>query len=282
VSWLYDVKYLVLISFAIWVFEIVLLVAGRELEMATRRYYSEEKVKSQLLTSILPLSVAEELQLTGSSRPVRIESATILFSDFVHFTRATKGIDPISVVAFLTGYFTAFDYMAEKHRVERLKTIGDGYMCAAGVPDISKTHPIDVCLLALDMLRYVKSKLQEKEGMYWDIRIGINTGSVTAGMIGKSKFSYDIWGESVNVASSHESSGIEGGINVSKSTYLLTRSFFDYQARGKVEIKGGEQLDMYELVGVKPKYVGESGLNQEYYDIYGKLAKGEMLLGFDV
>jgi class 3 adenylate cyclase len=257
-------------------------VASRELEIATRRYYSEEKVKSQLLNSILPMSVAEELQLTGSSKPVRIESATILFSDFVHFTSATKGIDPISIVALLTGYFTSFDYMAEKHRVERLKTIGDGYMCAAGIPETSTTHPIDICLFAMDMLHYVKDALQQQDGSSWNIRIGINTGSVTAGIIGRSKFSYDIWGEAVNMASRHESSGIEGGINVSKSTYLLTRNFFEYHPRGQVEIKGGDKLEMYELTGVKPKYVGENGLNKEYYDTYEKLAKGEMLLGLDV
>jgi class 3 adenylate cyclase len=279
---LFDEKYVAVISFAIWVFQFILLIAGRELEIATRRYFSEQKSKSQLLTSILPLSVAEELQQTGSSKPVRIESATILFSDFVHFTTATKGIDPISIVALLTGYFTSFDSMAETHHVERLKTIGDGYMCAAGIPDISRTHAIDICLLALDMLQYVKDALRQQDGSSWNIRIGINTGSVTAGIIGRSKFSYDIWGEAVNVASRHESSGTEGAINVSKSTYLLTKNFFNYHPRGQVEIKGGDMLDMYELVGIKAKYMGESGLNAEYQETYGKIAKGEILLGFDV
>ncbi len=155
-------------------------------------------------------------------------------------------------------------------------------MCAGGIPERSNTHPLDVCLMALEMLQFVKEQMSKKEGVCWDIRIGINTGSVTAGIIGSAKFSYDIWGEAVNVASRHESSGIEGGINVSKSTYLLTKSFFDYRARGQIEIKGGEKLDMYELIGIKDKYVAEGTLNRDFGGTYDRLAKGELLLGFDL
>ena len=137
--------------------------------------------------------------------------------------------------------------------------------------------------MALEMLRYVKDQMKQNDSIAWDIRIGINTGSVTAGIIGSSKFSYDIWGEAVNMASRHESSGIEGGINVSKGTYLLTKSFFDYRPRGPVEIKGGEKLDMYELVGVKERYLDSSGnLRGEFLEVHDKINRGELLLGFDV
>ena len=278
----FDAKYLFVLSWAMWTFELIFIVAGYALETATRKYFSEQKARDELLAGILPLSIAEELKSKGSTKPVRIESATILFSDFVHFTSATKGIEPISVIALLNGYFTAFDSMTQKHNLERLKTIGDGYMCAGGIPDNNNTHPIDACLMALEMLKYVKDQMQNIEGIAWNIRIGINTGSVTAGIIGSSKFSYDIWGEAVNIASRHESSGIEGSINVSKATYLLTKGFFDFKPRGQIEIKGGEKLDMYELMGIKEKYIGVDGLNKEYHDTYEKLAKGELLLGYDV
>jgi class 3 adenylate cyclase len=136
--------------------------------------------------------------------------------------------------------------------------------------------------MALDMLHHVEDERKAMDGISWNIRIGINTGSVTAGIVGKAKFSYDIWGEAVNVASRHESSGIEGGINVSKSTYLLAKSFFDFLPRGEVEIKGGEKLEMYELKGVKPEYCEDSGTNGLFEEKYAKIRKGELLLGFDI
>jgi class 3 adenylate cyclase len=276
-------KSVLLMSLGIWIIEFFLVTTGHELDIAARKHFVEQNTKDELLSSILPVAVADQLKATGSSRPVRIESATILFSDFVHFTSTTKGIEPISVIALLNGYFTAFDGLAQTHKIERLKTIGDGYMCAGGVPDKSNTHPIDVLLMALEMLRYVKDQMKQNDSIAWDIRIGINTGSVTAGIIGSSKFSYDIWGEAVNMASRHESSGIEGGINVSKGTYLLTKSFFDYRPRGPVEIKGGEKLDMYELVGVKERYLDSSGnLRGEFLEVHDKINRGELLLGFDV
>jgi adenylate cyclase len=278
----YNIQILVVLSVCIWYIQFMALIAGRALETAHRHLFSEQNAKNALLTSMLPLSIAEELQHKGSSRPVRIESATILFSDFVHFTSATKGIEPISVISLLNGYFTAFDSMTKNHHIERLKTIGDGYMCAGGIPDKSNTHPIDVCLMALEMLKYVKEQIQKHEGISWDIRIGINTGAVTAGIIGSSKFSYDIWGEAVNMASRHESSGIEGGINVSKGTYLLTKGFFDFKARGQIEIKGGEKLDMFQLLGIRQQFLGAGGLTKEFHEMYGKILGGELLLGYDI
>jgi class 3 adenylate cyclase len=155
-------------------------------------------------------------------------------------------------------------------------------MCAGGIPDKNNTHPIDVCLMAIEMLKFVKGKIRQDEGLAWDIRIGINTGSVTAGIIGSSKFSYDIWGEAVNIASRHESSGIEGSINVSKGTYLLTRGFFDYRSRGEVEIKGGERLRMYELTEIKEKFMNAGKVSTIFHDTYAKVANGELLLGYDV
>jgi class 3 adenylate cyclase len=244
-----------------------------------QREYSRSET---LLHNILPASVAEELKAKGLSRPVRVESATILFSDFVHFTQATRGIEAISVIAMLNGYFTCFDSLAAKHRIERLKTIGDGYMCAGGVPETNNTHPVDACLMALQMLRHVKLQMRSQDGASWDIRIGINTGSVTAGIVGSSKFSYDIWGESVNIASRHESSGVEGGVNVSRCTYLLTRNLFNFAPRGCIEIKGGETMEMYQLLGVKPEYVTGGKLNAVFRETYSKIDAGALLLGFDI
>jgi hypothetical protein len=218
-------------SVVIWLFELAVLFTGYQFELATRLAYVEKRAKEALLVSILPEAVARELNDSGSSRPARIDSSTILFSDFVHFTEATKGIEPISVISLLNGYFTSFDSMATLHHVERLKTIGDGYMCAGGIPDSNAT---------------IQSM------------------------------------SSLNIASRHESSGIEGGINVSKGTYLLTRHFFDFESRGRVEIKGGERLEMFELKALKAKYRDGGAPNGEFLDTYASIREGGLLLGFDI
>ncbi len=264
-------------------------IGGLTIEIYIRRAFLErmetEKQRQRtqsLLLSFLPETVVEELNARGSSRPIRVESATILFSDFVHFTRITRGIDPVSVVAVLNAYFSSFDAAAKEHNVERLRIIGDGYMCAGGVPCPNRTHAIDVCTMALEMLHYVSEARSLDAEIGWQVRIGINTGMVTAGIVGKSKFSYDIWGDAVNTASRLETSGVEGGINVSKCTYLLTRNIFDFRPRGLVEIKGGESLEMYELLGLKPTFVSEGKPNALFSDAYRRIQVGELLLGFDI
>jgi class 3 adenylate cyclase len=278
----FDLKSLVTLSFSLWMFFFVLCIAGFELELAARTAFSERRAKDSLLRNILPEKVAAEIAASGFSRPVRVDSATILFSDFVHFTEATKGIDPVSIVGLLNRYFTCFDAIMEQHSLERLKTIGDGYMSAGGIPTPNRTHPVDVCMAALAMLRFVRETQIPQDGTAFSIRIGINSGPVIAGIIGKAKFSYDIWGEAVNIASRHETSAVEGSINVSRSTYLLTRNFFDFRPRGLIDIKGGDRLEMYELFGVQQKYIAEGDVNDAFRETYRRLATGELMLGFDI
>ncbi len=235
----------------------------------------EEKAKSdRLMINMMPFKIARELIDTGSVEPVRVKSATILFSDFVRFSSSTQGVEPMGIITSLNDYFSAFDEILERRGVEKLKTIGDGYMCAGGIPNITSTHPIDVCLTALDMLAVVRSRFGMSGKLTWDVRIGINTGSVIAGVIGNKKFSYDIWGEAVNIASRHESSGLPGSITVSKSTYLLTSKYFAYAELGPVEIKGGNSLEMFRLTGFRPEWVDPDGKpNSGFTAEYEKISK---------
>jgi class 3 adenylate cyclase len=242
----------------------------------------EQERSDGMLFAILPKDVAEEIKANGSYKPVRIESATVIFTDFVDFTKSTSGVEPISVISFLNRYFTVFDEIASRYGIERLKTIGDGYMCAGGVPIRNNTHPIDACLAAIDLLNYVKNAWTEP-GFKWDIRIGIHTGPLIAGIIGKVRYSYDVWGETVNIASRHEASGIAGGINVSKATYLLTKEFFKYRERGPVEIKDKRRLEMFELCGLRDEYegTGANSISERLSAVYGEIRSGKKILGYD-
>jgi class 3 adenylate cyclase len=168
----------------------------------------------------------------------------------VGFTHSSSCLDPATVIAKLDKLFSLFDEIAHRHGIEKLKTMGDGYMCAAGLLPGSDPNPANACSAALEMLRAVYEE-RKTDGQAWSIRIGINTGTVIAGIIGKSKFSFDVWGDNVNMASRMESNGIVDGINVSASTYAMVADHFDFRPRGLVEIKGGDRVEMYHLLGEK-------------------------------
>ena len=210
---------------------------------------SIEKQKSDdLLLNILPGSVAEELKATGKVTPKVYKHATMLFTDFKGFTRLASSMSPDALITELDRCFEAFDDICDRYNLEKIKTIGDAYMAVAGVPDISTTHVVDTVRAALEMQAFMASWQKEKiaEGKpYWELRIGIHTGSVIAGVIGKHKFVYDIWGDAVNIASRMESAGEEWKVNVSDQTYLLIKDKFDCTHRGKVPIKHKGPVDMY-------------------------------------
>lgn len=218
---------------------------------AERNLASERKKSDSLLLNILPEKIAEELKLRGAALPVHFDSATILFTDFEGFTRIAERWTPGELVHELDTCFSEFDRIVEMHGLEKLKTIGDSYMCAAGIPETTQSHALDAIKAALDMLRFIRQRRQARlaEGKeYWNIRIGLHSGPLIAGVVGKRKFAYDIWGDTVNTASRLESSGVPGAINVSEETYQLAREHFDFQARGRIEAKGKEPLPMYLLV----------------------------------
>ncbi len=220
--------------------------------------YSEieqEKQKSdQLLLNILPAQIADELKSTGRVQPVYHASATILFTDFENFSKIAKLMTPESLVEELDYCFTYFDRIIEQYGLEKLKTIGDSYMCCGGIPKSNRTHPVDVILAALQIQKFMELRKQQKSKQnlpYWDTRIGIHSGELLSGVIGKKKFVYDVWGDTVNLASRIESSGVAGRINISQATYELVKDSFDVEYRGKILAKNMGEVDMYLIKGIK-------------------------------
>ena len=228
----------------------IALVAQRESEEV------KQKLES-LLLNILPKEIVEELQTTRSSKPAFFSSATILFTDFQGFTKIAEELEPSVLIRELDYCFSKFDELTEKYNLEKLKTIGDSYMCVGGIPKSNLSHPVDCVLAGLGMLEFMKSwekqKLENQEKS-WSIRIGIHTGPLIAGIIGQKKFAYDVWGDSVNIASRMESSSLAGKINISRDTYLIVQDFFDIEYRGKIEIKNRGKVDMYFVNSLKTEY----------------------------
>jgi len=217
---------------------------------------TERKKSDKLLLNILPLHVAEELKEFGNTKPVLFDSATVMFTDFVGFTRIAEQLSPEELIAELDRCFSYFDSVCTKHSLEKLKTIGDAYMCAGGVPIANRTHAVDCCLAALDIQAFMETlkKDCEAEGrLYWQLRLGLNSGHLVAGVIGEQKFSYDIWGDTVNTASRAESAGDAGRINMTGATYELVKDFFVCEYRGSIDVKNKNPLAMYFLTGIRPE-----------------------------
>lgn len=208
-----------------------------------------KKRSDNLLLNILPEETAAELKAKGSAEAKLIEQTTVLFTDFKDFTSISESLKPKELVENIHECFSAFDAIMEKHQVEKIKTIGDSYMAAGGL-HASSFQAENVVLAALDILAfmgaYTKEQAQKGKSSF-DIRIGIHTGPVVAGIVGVKKFQYDIWGDTVNTASRMESAGVEGKINISLPTYQLLKDNpkFAFESRGKVVIKGKAAMEMY-------------------------------------
>jgi adenylate cyclase len=208
-----------------------------------------EKEKTEtLLSNVLPKTTAAEIMAKGKAAKIKYNFVTVLFSDIQGFTKIAEEMNPEVLIDELDKFFFHFDSVVEKYGIEKIKTIGDAYMCAGGIPERNRTNPVEVILAALEMQQYMlKLKTaSEIEGMkFWDIRIGIHTGTVIAGVVGQKKLSYDIWGDTVNTASRMESSGDAGKINISGTTYEFVKDFFVCEHRGKMPVKYKGELDMY-------------------------------------
>ena len=241
----------------------IALIAQKETE--------NEKVKSEsLLLNILPEEIADELKNSGNSKPVFYSSATVLFTDFQGFTEMAETLEPSKLIRELDYCFSKFDSLMEKYNLEKLKTIGDSYMCVGGIPKPNKTHAIDCVLAALGMQAIMEDwrakKIQNSE-KYWTIRIGIHSGSLIAGVIGQKKFAYDVWGDTVNLASRMESSGLPEKINISGDTYHFVKDYFDCEYRGKIAAKNKGQVDMYLVNGIKKELRNEKGYpNSDFFE----------------
>jgi adenylate cyclase len=219
-----------------------------EVEAQKRLVDTERKKAEELLLNILPQEIASELKEKGIARPRSYNMVTVLFTDFKGFTKISEKLSPEQIVDRLNYFFQKFDEIVEKNHMEKIKTIGDGYMCAGGIPIENTSNPMDAVRAGLEMQDFVKkwNKEQEQKGLpTFELRVGINTGPLVAGVIGKNKFAYDVWGDTVNLASRMESSGEVGKVNISGITHTWVKYQFECAYRGKVEAKNKGEVDMY-------------------------------------
>lgn len=214
-----------------------------------RNKISKEKKRSEnLLLNILPAETAEELKNTGEAKAKSFDSVTVLFTDFKNFTQASEKLSAEELVKEINYCYSAFDRIVTQFGIEKIKTIGDAYMCAGGLPKPNQTHAADVVNAAIAMQQFIlnNKKEREKNGMpYFELRVGVHSGPVVAGIVGTKKFAYDIWGDTVNTASRMESSGEIGKVNISGATYELVKGLFSCTHRGKVQAKNKGEIDMY-------------------------------------
>ncbi|MCB0758475.1 MAG: tetratricopeptide repeat protein [Flavobacteriales bacterium] len=234
----------------------VLVLAGglwsrlRHMRLSSARIQRERERSERLLLNILPASVAQELKDKGTAMARDYPGATILFSDFKDFTRISASMSAQALVEELDTCFKAFDRIITAKGIEKIKTIGDAYMCVGGLPDPTSTDPTGVVSAALEMQAYIAARkaAREKTGLpAFEMRVGIHTGSVVAGIVGMKKFAYDIWGDAVNTASAMESAGEAGKVNISEATFQCVKDEpgFVFTPRGKVQAKGKGEMEMY-------------------------------------
>lgn len=223
------------------------------IKVKTNKILDQQKAEIEtLLLNILPQEVAAELQRDGHATPMYYESVSVLFTDFKGFSSIAEGMSPRDLVTELNEYFSEFDDIIEKYQLEKIKTIGDAYMCAGGIPTANHVHPVHIVRAALDIQQYILQKNERRRQLGidpWDLRIGIHTGPVVAGVVGRKKYAYDIWGNAVNIASRMESNGQPGKVNISAATYNLVKDQFRCTYRGKIEAKNIGIIDMYFVEG---------------------------------
>lgn len=233
----------------------------RELEAARAEAAAEQKRSDELLRNMLPGPIAEELKAHRRVQPRHYEAATIMFADFTGFTRLTESLQPAGLVQQLDDHFTKFDEIVARHGLETLKTIGDAYLCVGGLPEPRRTHAIDACLAALEMQAYLARSNRQREKLRlppWQVRIGINTGGAIAGVVGKRRFTFDIWGDAVNVAQRLEAACTPGRINIAASTSHYVGKLFETEPRGALEVKGKPPTEMYFLTRIRPEYSADA------------------------
>ena len=207
----------------------------------------EQAKAENLLLNILPRSIADRLKAETQPIADQIRSASILFADVVDFTPWSERHPPAEVVGYLDRLFSRFDQLAERHGLEKIKTIGDCYMVAAGVPTPRPDHARELALMALDMLDAMCS--DDEVGRFGlELRVGINSGPVVAGVIGRKRFLYDLWGDAVNTASRMESHGTPGRIQITRATYELLGDEFEYESRGAIAVKGKGEIEAWYLM----------------------------------
>lgn len=233
----------------------------RELDEAHTQLAREKARADNLLETILPKSIANELIENEKVAPRFFPAATILFADIKGFTALSEKIEPAMLIGMLDTYFARFDDAVAKHSLEKLKTIGDAYMAVSGVPESNRLHVLNACLAALEMQEVAKSLAADRRKLrlpFFEFRIGIHTGSVIAGVIGRRRFTYDIWGDAVNIAARMESHSRAGRINVSERMFHQMTPYFEFSGQGTVEVKNKAPMAMYFLERLKPEYAEDA------------------------
>jgi PAS domain S-box-containing protein len=246
--------------------------AEQEIKKKNEELFVEKERSEKLLLNILPHETAEELKKYGKANTKYYNLASVLFTDFKGFTRISELISPEQLVTELDHYFKKFDEIIGKYDLEKIKTIGDSYMCAGGIPIPNLSNPFKIVLAGLEILTLIIdiNKQQEKENkLVWNLRIGIHSGELITGVVGERKFAYDIWGDTVNTASRMESSGEIGKVNISGATYEIVKDYFDCTYRGKVTAKNKEDIDMYFVDKIKSSFsINNEGIipNDKFID----------------
>ncbi|HAD12509.1 MAG TPA: hypothetical protein DCF33_08725 [Saprospirales bacterium] len=254
-----DITKKYLIGIAILLLAVASIIFNRfRVTRRQKKIIEKEKQRSEaLLLNILPEEVAEELKAKGSADARQFEEVTVMFTDFKGFTQISERLTAAELVSEIDACFKAFDHIITAYGIEKIKTIGDAYMCVGGLPVPNKTHATDIVHAALDIQKFMEehSRKRKKEGKeLFEIRIGIHTGPVVAGIVGIKKFAYDIWGDTVNIASRMESSGEAGKVNISSTTYALVKDTFTCEHRGKIQAKHKGEVDMYFVESKSPTF----------------------------
>ncbi|HEY7985425.1 MAG TPA: adenylate/guanylate cyclase domain-containing protein [Methylophilaceae bacterium] len=242
-----QLSFLVNVSGAATILYLVMRYFQSQTEKAMYGLAIEQGKTDKLLLNILPKSIADRLKLSSEKIADLHESVTILFADIVGFTTLSAGMSPDDLVDILSQVFSRFDELTEKHGVEKIKTIGDAYMVVSGAPEPRANHAVAIVELALDMQKVLR-EISNKDGAGLMMRIGINSGPVVAGVIGSSKFSYDMWGDTVNMASRMESYGVPERIQVTQEAYELLKDKYKFEKREPLEVKGKGIVQSYLLI----------------------------------
>ena len=256
-------------------FIFVMLFTSFIVEILSRNLEQERRKSDRLLLNVLPESVAGELKKTDRVEPRHYDGATVLFTDFVGFTRIAEGLTPQALIEELDDCFRMFDQIMREHNMEKIKTIGDAYMAVGGIPAANRTHAVDAVLAGMEiqaLMARLKREKSAKGADFWELRLGLHSGELVAGVSGEEKFAYDVWGDTVNTASRLESSGERGHVNISGWTYELVKDFFDCEHRGQIQAKNKGALDMYFVHGIRSDLRGPDGKpNDRFRARYGDL-----------
>jgi len=248
----------------------IILFRGYRNKVKTNKILDQQKEQIEtLVLNILPSEVAQELKVHGYAKPKYFDHVSVLFTDFKGFTKIADELSPHEVVTELNECFIAFDEIIGRYGLEKIKTIGDSYMCAGGIPTPNDDHPVKMVKAGLEIREYIRKRNEIRSSMglpAWELRIGIHVGPIVAGVVGRKKYAYDIWGSTVNIASRMESNGEAGTVNVSAATYEFIKEQYHCTYRGKIYAKNIGEIDMYFVDNELPKELPAYASTEEYPD----------------